>query len=371
MKKFFFAFFLLTIFFSPNLNAAENSGLRISLLTCSPGDELYSLFGHSALRVVDSVALTDIVYNYGTFNFDDPDFYIKFASGKLLYYLSVQYFVDFKESYEYEKRTIYEQVLNFSDEKKLQIRKFLNENLKEENKYYHYDFFLDNCTTRLRDIIAPAASLPAVMPLNTTYRMAIHKYLNAGKSYWSKLGIDLLLGLPTDAVMTASQQQFLPDNLFLALKASKKPIVKSETNLTEVFPLYAHQMLISPGLLFTLLLIATVFLTWKKSPILIQVDRLLFFITGLLGLIILLMWFVTDHSMTKNNLNILWAWPTHLIAFIFISKQSKFFKIYFGIYTLAMAILLLSWQWLPQQLNVALIPLIVTLGLRSAINYLK
>jgi hypothetical protein len=135
------------------LQAQENTRLRISLLTCTPGEELYSIFGHSALRIIDSNSVSDIVYNYGTFNFNDEGFYLKFIRGKLKYYISIENTSDFIYSYKAEGRGITEQVLMLSNEESYHIQHALNENLKEENKYYAYDFFLDNCTTRLRDLI--------------------------------------------------------------------------------------------------------------------------------------------------------------------------------------------------------------------------
>jgi hypothetical protein len=140
------AFFLLPL----TSFAQDSSHIRISLLTCTPGDELYSTFGHSALRVTDSSSVSDIVFNYGTFNFDDPGFYIKFIRGKLLYYVSTADFPDFKEEYQNTNRGMTEQVLNLSAPEKLALMHFVYNNAKEQNRYYQYDFFLDNCTTRLR-----------------------------------------------------------------------------------------------------------------------------------------------------------------------------------------------------------------------------
>src|SRR6218665_1644764 len=128
-------FFFLFVLGSSGL-AQDSSRIRISLLTCTPGDELYSLFGHSALRVTDSNSVTDHVYNYGTFNFDDPGFYIKFTRGQLLYFMSVEQFADFQNLYQYTGREITEQVLNFSAEEKIALKHFLIENLREENKFY-------------------------------------------------------------------------------------------------------------------------------------------------------------------------------------------------------------------------------------------
>jgi hypothetical protein len=147
------------------INAQEAStGLRISLLTCSPGQELYSVFGHSALRIVDSAAGTDIVYNYGTFDFNDPDFYTKFVRGRLRYFLSQSSFADFMYEYAYFKRPVKEQVLSISSEEKHSIQQALFENISGENRFYRYDFLFDNCTTRLRDLIFRATGKAAFLP---------------------------------------------------------------------------------------------------------------------------------------------------------------------------------------------------------------
>ena len=182
----------------------DSSRIRISLLTCTPGEELYSIFGHSAIRIIDSNNVTDYIYNYGTFNFDDNGFYLKFIRGKLLYFVSIERTEDFLAFYTLENRGIAEQILQLTGDEKIAIQKALKENLKEENKYYKYDFFLDNCTTRLRDVISnkkyPKPLLPLVMPASTTYRNAIHQYLDKGGQKWSELGIDILLGMPTDKI---------------------------------------------------------------------------------------------------------------------------------------------------------------------------
>ena len=196
----------------------DTSRLRISLLTCTPGEELYSSFGHSAFRVIDSNSVTDIVYNYGTFNFDDEGFYIKFVRGKLLYYVSTEYFIDFKNIYESENRGITEQVLLLSASERIAVNQFLNENIKAENRFYKYDFFFDNCTTRLRDILKKQHDSifcqKPVMPAGTTFRQAIHQYLDHNGQQWSELGIDILMGRRCDAIMTPSQMQS-PDLLLV------------------------------------------------------------------------------------------------------------------------------------------------------------
>jgi hypothetical protein len=376
MKKLLRNIFLILNFSFLLFNSAsaqDSSRLRISLLTCTPGEELYSTFGHSAYRVIDSTSLTDIVYNYGTFNFDDDGFYLKFVRGKLLYYVSTEYFKDFKDLYQYTNRGITEQVLNLSAEEKITIQHFLNENLKEENKYYKYDFFLDNCTTRLRDILKKyhdsSFCQNPVMPVGSRFRQAIHQYLDKNNKDWSKLGIDILLGQPCDVVMTAEQMQFLPDNLMKSLDSSKKPMVLSSQNLYPITDENAKGSFFTPLVVFSLLAIFIVLIGYSKNrfarAFLQGFDGLFFFLTGMLGIILIFMWAGTDHSMTKNNFNLIWAWPTHTIIAFFVSSKKGWVKKYFKFTAVALPAVLISWFFLPQQMNNALIPVVLLLIYRS------
>ena len=357
-----------------SLFAQDSARIRISLLTCTPGAELYSTFGHSALRVVDSNSVSDMVFNYGTFNFDDDGFYVKFVRGKLLYYVSVEPFESFRFDYQVSNRGITEQVLDLSGAERRNLYAALRENQKEENKFYKYDFFLDNCTTRLRDLIVsnknPHPVLPAVMPDRFRFRQAIHQYLDLNKKYWSKLGIDLLLGAPCDAVMSTSQQQFLPDNLMLALDGSRNvTIVASKLDL---YPIAVDQHKLqwfTPMTFFSALLIIYFLLGQAKQPviknILYGLDGLLFFFTGIMGVLFLVMWFGTDHTMTKENYNLLWAWPTHLFFSFVVNSKKEFARKYFQVCFYSMVVVLLIWFILPQQMNNALLPLVILLVYRS------
>ncbi len=375
-----FFFISVSLHYQTSLSAQDSSRLRISLLTCTPGDELYSIFGHSAIRVIDSNSVTDIVYNYGTFNFDDEGFYLKFVRGKLNYYISVEGFQDFKYLYQVTNRGMTEQVLDFSPVEKINIQHALNENLKEENKFYQYDFFFDNCTTRLRDLIVksknPTPLLPAVRPPGMRFRQAIHEYLDNGQQYWSKLGIDLLLGAPTDRIMTAPEQQFLPDNLMMALdSAGNTPVVVSSQNLYPIKSGENDAGWFTPVFLFVslfMLFVAAHLFFHRKRPVLMDsLDGLLFFVTGLMGILLVFMWTATDHSMTKNNYNLLWALPTHFIASFFVSRNKSWVKKYFGFTALAGILLLICWFFLPQQMNNALIPFVLLLVFRAAVRFFK
>ncbi|MBX2934795.1 MAG: DUF4105 domain-containing protein [Ferruginibacter sp.] len=369
-----FLFLLFAFCFLLTTNAQDSSRLRISLLTCTPGEELYSTFGHSAFRVIDSNSVTDIVYNYGTFNFDDDGFYLKFVRGKLLYYVSTEYFSDFKELYQSTNRGITEQVLNLSGSEKINIRNFLNNNTRDENKFYKYDFFFDNCTTRLRDILKKqhdsTFTRQPVMPAGSRFRQAIHQYLDKNNKYWSKLGIDILLGAPCDAVMTAEQMQFLPDNLMKSLDSSKHHDIISSQKLYNITADKNGKSIFTPFIVFALLLIFILFIGQSKNKFarafLQGFDGLLFFITGVLGCILIFMWVGTDHQMCKNNFNLLWAWPTHAIMAFFVNSKTNLAKKYFKFTTVLLMAVLISWFFLPQQMNNALLPVVLLLIYRAA-----
>lgn len=378
MKNFivFILIFILTLCAQHVLHAQDAPRLKISLLTCAPGGELYSTFGHSAIRIIDSSAASDVVYNFGTFDFDDPDFYKKFILGKLLYYESVSGMQNFVFDYKAEGRGIIEQEIKLSNAEKKLMQTFLSENLKEENKYYKYDFFLDNCTTRLRDLLentkSPKPIFPAVMPETFTFRNAIHQYLDQNKKYWSKFGIDLLLGAPTDAVMTVKQQQFLPDNLMLSIDSTTNvELVATRTEIYKPAAISTPQVLFTPMVCTFLLLLTFVAVHWLSQSsraftiALNSLDTLLFIVTGGFGCLFLFMMLGTDHIMTKQNWNLLWAIPTHFLAAFFLRSQAKAWKFYFKVVAFGMLALLLLWLVVPQQLNIALIPFVILLGFRS------
>jgi len=383
LKKSFFRFLCISILaFLQVTNAAaqDSSRIRISLLTCTPGEELYATFGHSAIRIIDSNSVTDHVYNFGTFNFDDAGFYLKFTRGQLKYYVNVEQFGDFNYSYIAENRGITEQVLNFTAAEKITIHRALIENIKEENKFYMYDFFYDNCTTRLRDIIVkyhhPSPVLPAVMPTTYTFRNAIHQYLDNNHKYWSKFGIDVLLGAPTDAVMTNAQQQFLPENLMKALDSTKNTdIVSSSKNLYVLGETNSKPSLFTPLVLFSSLLLSFILLSFLKTNvaqnILRKLDAFLFFAIGLLGVVLVFMWVGTNHIMTKNNYNLLWAWPMHIVYAFVIYKNSKRVKAYSMLVTVFLILLLCCWFFVAQKMNNALLPLIVLMIWRAGASINK
>ena len=298
-----------------------------------------------------------------------------------MYFVSAADFSEFKDEYQSTNRGITEQVLNLSGAEKIALEHFLFDNIKEENKYYKYDFFFDNCTTRLRDIILRRKkdhpALNAVMPVGTKFRQAIHQYLDKNNKQWSKLGIDVLLGVPTDAVMTTAQSQFLPENLMKAFDStnSNHQLVLSSTNLYPLQHTSSQQSsFFTPMVSFAVLLFFILFLDLSKNKwtaaFLQGFDGLLFFLTGAIGILLIFMWVGTDHAMCKGNYNLLWAWPTHAFAAFFINSKKKWIKKYLLISVIGLVIVLLSWFFLPQQLNHSLILISLLLLFRCTRKYM-
>ena len=374
-------FFAPLFFIAPKSYAQQDScNLRVSLLTVTPGEELYSTFGHSALRVTDTVTNQDIVYNYGTFYFGDPDFYTKFVRGKLLYYLSSDNLDSFVEENREENRGITEQVLNLTCAQKRNIIMLLEANMMGQNRFYKYDFLFDNCTTRLRDLIEKASDSTVhfgeALKSKATFRALIHEYLDYNDKQWSKLGIDILLGSKTDAFATPYQVMFLPDYLMKTLDSSAisgQPLVSDKHSLIrQKYVPQTKDNLTHPFFLFVCLFVIIAFLSFSKNKpiqkILASFDGFLFFITGLLGILVLFMWFGTDHIMCRNNLNVLWAWPTNIVAAFYIHSKKSWAKKYFLLYAVFNILLIIFWKAIPQDLNFALIPVISILIFRSLIS---
>jgi len=365
--------FLLFLCLAAVSRAQDSCNVTISLLTCAPGGELYSLFGHTALRVQDSNG-NDDVYNYGTFEFG-PDFYPKFIRGKLLYALSVENFRDFIDLYQYEKRSVQEQVLLLSCVQKDSLLQALRTNALPQNRNYRYDFLFDNCTTRARDVTKNAAPLVFrnILPANRpSFRNLIHEYLDAGRQPWSKLGIDLLLGVKLDRRVTNTEAMFLPDYLLKGFDSARldgRPLVRAPETILKVDASPPANPVFTPLVCFSLLLILVLILQLRGSNKVqkgLQVfDFLFFFSIGLAGAVLLFMWFGTDHYVCRNNYNLLWALPTHLVVAFFVGSQRRWVSAYFKYVSMLMIVLILAWFFLPQQMNPGFLPLLALAGLRG------
>jgi hypothetical protein len=377
--KYTFVFFLsLGSLFFLQPAFAQPCHLRISLITVGTGDELYATFGHTAIRVIDSSDGGDYVFNYGTFDVDTPHFYWKFIKGKLMYSLSVENFPDFMAEYYQEKRKVTEQLLNLSCAEKETIWQFLQYNYLPQNRDYKYDFLFDNCSTRIRDIFVrvfgPGWKYPNIVPeSNLSFRTEINRYLR--KKPWERLGINLMFGKSTDDSMNSSQIMFIPAFLEKGVTNSTingKPLVEKTQVLYDPgpqpdnrFPFYLH-----PLCWFTLLAVFIIIISFNRQwgisrAVIPWVDRCLFFLTGLLGLFLLFMWFGTDHGVCKWNYNLLWAFPFNIIFSFFLHKRTRGVKRYAALVVLLNFILLFGWFELPQQFPLAVLPVIAILVVRA------
>jgi hypothetical protein len=328
-KKIVFLLFILAAF-SPAKAAFSANRLQISLITCGPGDEeVWEVFGHTAVRVVDSDAHTDLVYNYGTFDFG-PDFEIQFMRGKLLYSLAVEDYKGFLQVYTAAKRSVEEQVLILDSLQKEHIYYFLEWNAEPENKYYKYDFFFDNCATRIRDIFPrPEVFGKSFIYGETrppgqrlTFRDIINQYFY--RDHWTRLGVNILLGSKIDKVMTNKDIMFLPN--YLRDGVGGATVKGKKISAPPVLLLPGAKMSPAgvnwPFWVMTVIAILTIAgLTVKKLRVMGQVmSTLLLAVTGLLGCLIFVMWFATDHQGCANNFNLLWCLPTNIIIAFFKPK---------------------------------------------------
>lgn len=382
IKKTQLLFFLLLIlpFVSKAQFGALSPDAEISILTIGPGAELYDKFGHSAFRIKDSLAGVDVVFNYGVFDFDTPNFYTKFAQGKLLYELGVGYFHDFYNSYVAQNRWIKEQVLNLNKEEKQAVSDFLWKNALPENKHYKYDFFYDNCATKIRDVLQLTLGDKLIYHddhIDTKYTFRQLIQTNLYTNSWGSLGIDIGLGAVTDRQAEPIEYQFLPEYVFQgAAHATIKhnnqtqALVKSEKVIYENRPISNKgNFLGSPLFVFGLIGFAILYITYrdiknkKRSR---WLDGILFTITGLVGILLTLLWFATDHTATTHNYNLLWAFPISILFAYFISKvtPSVIVRRYVFLLILLLVLLFIHWFSGVQGFAIGLLPLLIALAVR-------
>lgn len=349
----------------------------ISVITCGPGTELYSTFGHSAFRVQDSEKGIDWIYNYGTFNFNTPNFYGKFARGKLLYSLSKQRFENFLYAYELENRWVKEQLLNISTKEKNEIFTFLENNYKPQNRDYKYDFLMENCSTKIPEVLQASLGEGLVyedylQDKNYSFRDLIQQ--NLIRNSWSSFGIDLALGAVIDREADHLQYMFLPNYVFSQLEhtlLNGKPLVERNRTILD------HQMqnrgnffTTSPLFWFGLLFLFTVTITYidLRNKVRSKVmDIILFFFTGIAGCLIVFLWFFTDHTATALNLNVLWAFPLNLVPLYYLLRGRNL-PFWGSLYLLGVLILLAItvciWILGIQIFSPILAVILATLGLR-------
>ena len=385
MKKCLFIVLLPLVNLAFGQNSTLSGEAQIRLVTCGPGqNELYSAFGHSAFRVTDPVLGIDWIYNYGVFDFNQPNFYLNFTRGHLNYKLAKHDYRPFRDFYIRENRFIIEQVLNLDREQTQKLFDFLEWNNLPENQYYMYDYFYDNCSTRPREAIVSALGNAvefdtSSMAANKTIRQLTDDYL--GYQAWGDLGIDICLGLPMDKVTNWEIQTFLPDYLKLSFDRAQiktengfEPFVLTTIDIYKENDAVPPESFFSPKQVFWGLFIVGTILT---TMVLIRgkrktwIDLSLYSITGVLGILLFLLWIVTDHNAAAKNFNMLWALPTNLIGVYLLLKKHRLTANFFKFMTFWYLIVAIAWFFLPQQMHFALFPLILLIIVRSYVSWVQ
>ncbi len=366
--------------------------LRVSLITCDPGPDVYQLFGHTALRVQRSGAVPfDIVFNYGIFSFTD-DFVLKFTKGETDYMLGVYDFDDFMIDYVFRQSSVVEQELNLTPSQRQYLLDRLVDNASPEHRIYRYNFLFNNCATRPRDLVkevllADGSDLQYTPQDSTrTFRQIIHHY---GANYsWLLFGIDLALGKDLDRVATWEEQMFIPlilneayDNATIESNGEVQPIVRRECVLYDsgVVPvLPPTPWYLSPMFCAIVLLLIGVLITLydiRKQRLSRWFDTILGVLCLLGSCIIYFLIFCSEHPATTFNINALWMTPLAIIpAFLpYIAVARKLVKVYHLFNMMLLALFLILALCGVQHINVAVFPLVMLLAMRSYnyINYYK
>ncbi|MEE9364718.1 MAG: DUF4105 domain-containing protein [Cellulophaga sp.] len=349
---------------------------KISILTVGQGDELASTFGHSAIRITDKTIGVDVVYGYGTFDFTTSNFYLKFASGKLNYRISRLQFKYFIESYKQENRWVKEHVLDLSSEEKNQLFLFLENNYLPENRDYKYDFLFNNCATKIWEVLKEVYGDKLVfnesyLEEKFTFRELLHQHLTTNT--WSAFGINLALGSVIDTQATPKEHLFLPIYVFKQLNyatLNKKPLAKNATTLVKERQRETTSFFLTPWFWLSAIAFAIITITYldlKKNKRSKWLDFTLFFITGIAGIIVLLLWLATDHSATAVNFNFLWVFPLNcVVGFYLIGKKEvpKWIITYLIFLLALIGITVLLWCIGIQIFSLLFIPLLISFSVR-------
>lgn len=319
---------------TPFHNNIPADSIEISLLTCAPGTEVYSLYGHTAIRFTDYSKGIDIAINYGVFSFKRPFFILRFIFGLTDYEMGIVPFESFYYEYKSDNRSVIQQVLNLTAEEKASIISAIEKNYLPENRVYRYNYFYDNCTTRARDIIEDNINGRIVFTDEKasypSFRDMIHSF---NEDYpWARFGNDMLLGIKADRKTDLKEHQFLPFNLkedfdkaiIENSDGTTRPLIKSSfdvINCAEQSTIQENHIL-RPNtcaiIILLIIIIATLFeFLYKKNLWLL--DSFLMFVVGCIGLVLFMMLF-SQHPTTSTNLQILLFNP---LPFIYIYKVAK------------------------------------------------
>ncbi|MDF9830321.1 DUF4105 domain-containing protein [Parabacteroides sp. PF5-6] len=383
MKKILVLCLLWTVLFPLKAQWQLSEEAKISILTSAPHDEaVFTVFGHAAFRVYDPAFDYDMVFNYGIFDFSKPNFILRFALGHTDYILGVNRYISYIAEYQMRGSDVTEQVLNLNATDKNALYTALMLNAQPKNRVYRYNFFYDNCATRLPAMIERSIEGELIYhnpPHPKTFRELVHDCTDAHR--WLTFGIDLALGSATDRPITPAEMMFLPE--YVKQELGEATVYTSEG---EEYPLIAETNVIKAieddeapaiwdtvftpvvcGWLLFLIVIALSFCGLKKGKTFRGIDILLFSIAGIAGCVLFFLCFISEHPAIWPNWSVVWLHPFHLIGVVLfaLKKAKKAAYCYHFINFATLLLLLAGWFIIPQQMNAAFIPLIATLAFRS------
>lgn len=383
MNKLIIALMLSFFFLTQSVRGQEDS-IKVSLMTCAPGTEIYALFGHTALRYEDTARGEDWVFNYGMFSFNTPHFIYRFVKGETDYELGVTPYSYFEGSYAMRGSSVYQQTLNLTMAEKQKLRRLLEENYQPENRVYRYNFFYDNCTTRARDIIEECIEGKVVYPdgkEGLSFRDIVHQYTKGHE--WDELGIDMCLGSEADEPVDARKQMFAP---FYMLEAAGKativagdsvrPFVLQEKKVVDVEPEGGEGGFpLSPLVCVFVLMGAVCLVGWiqlKVKKVIWIWDLFLFGVQGLAGCVIAFLVCFSTHPTVGSNWLILLLNPIPLIYLpVMVYRAIKGKKdLYHLINIVYLTLFIMIMPFVQQKFNATVLPLALCLLLCSASHVL-
>lgn len=346
---------------------STKAALQISILTCASGEDVYTAWGHTAIRVIDSTKQTDVVYNFGSFDFDTPNFLVEFIKGNLNYFLSVDDFQNFIAEYQYYGRSIKEQVLILSAAEKIKWQNALQQNLEGNNRFYLYNFITDNCTTRVKDGLYQFTNYQVPTSTIKSFRTHVVAAPYQQGIPWIGLGIDILLGAVSDQAPTALQAGFLPDLLFDQLSAQSSHIAATQTYpFTTTTPVkHTDPIFYIVGLILVYLFVGKWNTRWAVLSAKF-LDIILLFIFGLGGLLLVYMSLFSKHTACHDNFNIAWIHPLYFVALICYLIKPIWAGYLGRIFMIASVGLIVVSYWLPQSFSISVYLL---MGLSLILNY--
>lgn len=378
LLSFLFVFLTNNFLFAQKLSEST----KVSLITIAPGNELNDAFGHTLLWIYDPANGIDKAYNFGEYDYDTKNFYWKFVKGQLPYKMGYYPLNVYEQYYQKQNRKMTEQVMSLAiGQKQLMYNNLEKTYNNPTTRNYMYKFYTDNCSTRIRDALLLACTdsvhLQNIPEMNDgTYREWMNKCLLRKHHYWAAVGMNAGLGAPADERILQFNACYLPENLMksmsVARRMAKRRVFYFVKSTTDLYPTTVidekPSFFLTPRFWFSLVLLITGYITfidWKKRRKGYFIDKILFGIVGLLGWVLLFLWFGTDHGVTNYNRNLLWAFPFHLPIIFWLSEKKGTRDFWYGYYFMLVGLMLAMGLIFVSQYSLDTVPLVLALFIRA------